>query len=210
MARNFGSIAFTPKVKAEQEKHGSLLQYIRMTVHGPDTNRLGPAEMEFIEARDGFYMASVSETGWPYVQFRGGPPGFLKVLDEQTIGFADFRGNRQYISVGNLKHDGRVALFLMDYPNQTRLKILGRAEILEGPDAKEALNRLALPGYPAKIERALKIHLEAFDWNCQQHITPRYTAEQVERALLPLRRRIEELERENHLLKSAAGKSASS
>jgi predicted pyridoxine 5'-phosphate oxidase superfamily flavin-nucleotide-binding protein len=210
MAKNFGSVAFTPTVKGEQEKHGSLLQYVRMTAHGPDTNRLGPAETEFIEARDGFYMATVSETGWPYVQFRGGPPGFLKVLDEQMIGFADFRGNRQYISVGNLKHDGRVALFLMDYPNQTRLKILGRAEILEGPDAKEALNRLALPGYPAKIERALKIHLEAFDWNCQQHITPRYTAEHVERAVRPLRKRIGELERENQLLRSAAGKSASS
>jgi predicted pyridoxine 5'-phosphate oxidase superfamily flavin-nucleotide-binding protein len=202
MARNFGSIAFTPKVKAEQEKHGSLLQYVRMTAHGPDTNRLGPAEREFIEARDGLYMATVSETGWPYVQFRGGPAGFLKVLDEQTIGFADFRGNRQYITVANLKHDGRVALFLMDYPNQTRLKILGRAQILEGQEANEALSQLKVPGYAAKIERAIVVHLEAFDWNCQQHIIPRYNAGQIHKAIEPLQQRIQALEEENRRLRA--------
>lgn len=201
MAKNFGSIVFTSKVRAEQEKHGSFLQYLRMTEHGPDTNHLGPAEQEFIEARDGFYLASVSETGWPYVQFRGGPSGFLQVIDEQTIGFADFRGNRQYISVGNLKHDGRVALFLMDYPNQTRLKILGRAEVVEGPGAAELISRLQRPGYPAKIERAIRIGIEAFDWNCQQHIPQRYTVEQVEQALKPMRNRIAELERENQSLR---------
>jgi hypothetical protein len=196
MAKNFGSIAFTPRVRAEQEKHGSLLQYLRMAEYGPDTNRLGPAEQEFIEARDGFYLATVGETGWPYVQFRGGAPGFLKVIDEQTIGFADFRGNRQYISVGNLKHDGRVALFLMDYPNQTRLKILGRAQILEGPEASDVIRQLGRPGYPGKIERAIRIEIEAFDWNCQQHIPQRYSVEQIESMLTPMRHRIAELERE--------------
>lgn len=204
MAKNFGSIAFTPSVQAEQEKHGSLLQYTRMAAHGPDTNRLGQAEADFIEARDGFYMATVSETGWPYIQFRGGPAGFLKVIDDQTIGFADFRGNRQYISVGNLKHDGRVALFLMDYPNQARLKILGRAEILEGLEAKDVLKELAVPGHPARIERAIRIRLEAFDWNCQQHITPRFTAEQIRKAVEPLQQRIEALEEENLRLRSGA------
>jgi len=204
MAKNFGSIAFTPKVKAEQEKHGSLQQYVRMTAQGPETNRLGQAEAEFIEARDGFYMATVSEAGWPYIQFRGGPPGFLRVLDERTLGFADFAGNRQYVSVGNLKHDGRVALFLMDYPNQARLKVLGRAEILEGPEARDIIDELAVPGHRAGIERAIRIHLEAFDWNCQQHITPRFTAEQISKAVEPLQQRIQALEEENRRLRSNA------
>lgn len=170
MAHNFGSIAFTPAVQAEQRKHGSLAHYARFASEGPDSNVLGPWEREFIAARNGFYMATVSETGWPYIQFRGGPKGFLKVLDDRTLAFADFRGNRQYVSVGNLTHDGRVSLFLMDYHNQARLKILGRAEIREGPGAKELLDELTMPGYKAKVERAIVIHLEAFDWNCQQHI----------------------------------------
>ncbi|GAB4410288.1 MAG: pyridoxamine 5'-phosphate oxidase family protein [Bryobacter sp.] len=196
MAKNFGAIAFTPAVQAEQEKHGSLLQYIRMTAQGPDTNVLGPWEQNFIESMEGFYMASVSETGWPYVQFRGGPTGFLKVLDEKTLGFADFRGNKQYISVGNLKQEPRVALFLMDYARQARLKILGRAKILEGPGAKETIARLEMPGYPAKVERAMLIHLEAFDWNCQQHIPLRFSEAQVSQAVLPLKQRVEQLEAE--------------
>lgn len=196
MARNFGEIAFTSSVKAEQDKHGSLLQYVRMVSQGPEMNTLGPAESEFIESRDEFYMATVSETGWPYVQYRGGPAGFLKMLDERTLGFADFRGNRQYISVGNLKHDGRVALFLMDYPNRVRLKILGRAEILEAPTSKDLIASLASPSGRANIERGIRVRIEAFDWNCPQHITPRYTMEQVEKIASPLRSRIAELEKE--------------
>lgn len=203
MAKNFGSIAFTPSVRSEQEKHSSLVQYLRMTAYGASTDRLGPAETEFIEARDGCYIATVSETGWPYVQFRGGPAGFLKVLDEQTLGFADFRGNLQYISVGNLRQNSRVALFLMDYPNQTRLKVLGRADILEETEAEDLLSRLAVPGSAAITERAIVIHLEAFDWNCQRHITPRYTAEQIEQAIRPLQLRIRTLEEENYRLRSS-------
>lgn len=196
MAKNFGSIAFTPGVQEEQRRHGSLAQYRRMVERGPDTNLVGMAEREFIESRDGMYMASVSETGWPYAQFRGGPAGFLQVLDERTIGFADFRGNRQYVSVGNLKHDSRVALFLMDYPSRSRLKILGRAEIVEGPEAAALSRKLTVPGYNGQVERVILIRLEVFDWNCQQHITPRYTAEEVAEAVEPLRQRMRELEAE--------------
>jgi uncharacterized protein len=206
MPKNFASIAFTPKVQAQQEKHGSLSQYLRMAEYGPDTNRLGPSERDFIEARDGFYLATTGETGWPYIQFRGGPVGFLKVLDEQSIAFADFRGNRQYISVGNLSHDHRVALFLMDYPHQARLKILGRAEILEGPGAAKLIAGLQHPSYPAKVERAIRIRIEAFDWNCQQHIPQRYTLDQIRRqfetATAPLKTRIAELEREVESLRN--------
>ena len=143
--------------------------------------------------RDSFYMASVSETGWPYIQHRGGPAGFLKVLDDKSIGFADFRGNRQYVSVGNLQADDRVSLFLMDYANQTRLKILGRARIVNSSEA-EILQRLALPAYRAQVERGIVISIAAFDWNCPQHITQRYTLEEIEAATAPLRKRIEELE----------------
>jgi predicted pyridoxine 5'-phosphate oxidase superfamily flavin-nucleotide-binding protein len=147
----------------------------------------------FIARRDSFYIASVSETGWPYLQHRGGPAGFLKVLDEKTLGFADFRGNRQYISVGNLKSDDRVSLFLMDYANQTRLKILGRARVINSADA-ETLQRLALPEYRAQVERGIVITIAAFDWNCPQHITQRFTLDEIEAATQPLRKRIEELE----------------
>ena len=132
MGRRFAEIAFTPLVKEQQKRRGSRHLYERVEKSNDLGDRLGPPEQAFIQERDGFYMASVSETGWPYIQFRGGPKGFLRVLDPQTIGFADLRGNTQYISVGNLHHDDRVALFLMDYPNQSRLKILGRAKIHEG------------------------------------------------------------------------------
>ena len=130
MGRQFAKIAFTPLVKKQQELHGSRRQYQRIEEIGEPGSRLGEDEQQFIGARDGFYMASVSETGWPYIQFRSGPKGFLHVLNDQTLGFADLRGNKQYISVGNLQHDDRVALFLMDYAGQQRLKILGRTKIL--------------------------------------------------------------------------------
>jgi predicted pyridoxine 5'-phosphate oxidase superfamily flavin-nucleotide-binding protein len=170
-------------------------------------DRLGPSEQEFIQQRDGFYMASVSETGWPYIQFRGGPKGFLRVLDPQTLGFADLRGNTQYISVGNLHHDDRVALFLMDYPHQSRLKILGRAKIHEGnAEALKLIESLRMPGEKSRAERALIIHVEAFDWNCPQHITPRFTQEELATALEPMQRRLKDLEAENKRLRDAAAK----
>jgi predicted pyridoxine 5'-phosphate oxidase superfamily flavin-nucleotide-binding protein len=147
-------------------------------------------------------MANVGETGWPYVQHRGGPKGFLRVIDEQTIAFADFSGNKQFIGAGNLMKDNRVALILVDYPAQTRLKILGRAEILEGERAKEWIERVRVPGYKAVIERVFVIRVEAFDWNCPQHITPRFTVDQMRDALAPIETRMQELEQENKRLRS--------
>jgi len=182
MGHKFAEIAFTPNVRQLQEEYGSRKSYARME-SGPDYHdQLTDKEAAFIAQRDSFYMASVSETGWPYIQHRGGPQGFLRVLDEKTIGFADFRGNRQYISVGNFKHDDRVSLILLDYPARARLKILGRAEII-GMDDADRLKKLQLPDYRAVVERGLLIKVEAFDWNCPQHITPRYTAEEYEAVL---------------------------
>ncbi len=204
MGRRFAELAFTPGVKEQQTLHGSRGQYHRVETTGNPDPALGPAERDFIAARDGFYMASVSETGWPYIQFRGGPRGFLHALDERTLGFADLRGNLQYISTGNLLHDDRVALFLMDYAHQARLKILGHAEIFENtPQAKEWIDRLYVPEKGARAERAVLIHVEAYDWNCQQHIPPRFTQEELEPMLGPIRRRLAVLEEENARLRQS-------
>ena len=197
MAHKFAELTFTPNVKTEQSARGSRQAYARLEQGEDHHNVLCPQEAAFIGMRDSFYMATVSETGWPYIQHRGGPAGFLKVLDEKTIGFADFRGNRQYISVGNLKSDDRVSLFLMDYANKARLKILGRARIVDASD-EETLNRLALPAYRAQVERGMLISVEALDWNCPQHITQRFTLAEIEGATESLRKRIEELESALH------------
>jgi predicted pyridoxine 5'-phosphate oxidase superfamily flavin-nucleotide-binding protein len=204
MGHNFGSLVFTPLVKALQEKYGSRRQYARMEAGPPVPDRLGPDESMFIAERDSFYMATVRSTGWPYVQHRGGPKGFLKVIDDRSIAFADFRGNKQFVSTGNIASDDRVALILVDYPTQTRLKILGRAEIFDGEAAREWIERLREPGNKAVIERAYVIRVEAFDWNCPQYITPRFTEEQIREALAPFEKRQEELERENEKLREAA------
>ena len=203
MAHGFGSLVFTPMIKALQERYGSRRQYAKLAESGVSRDRLGPEESAFIAERDSFYMASVGETGWPYVQHRGGPKGFLKVIDESTIVFADFGGNKQYISTGNLMKDNRVALILVDYPGQARLKILGHAEILEGAPAREWIERVREPGYKTSVERVFVVRIEAFDWNCPQHITPRFTEEQIREALAPFERRIEDLERENKRLREA-------
>ena len=196
MGHKFAKIAFTPTVKALQEQLGSRTSYARMEGGDADRNHiLGPSEAGFIAQRDSFYMASVGETGWPYIQHRGGPEGFVRVLDETTIGFADFSGNRQYVSIGNLLNDDRVSLFFMDYPNRTRLKLLGRVKIVDPGDAS-ALAKLAVPGYRARVEHGILISVEAFDWNCPQHIAPRFTIGQVETSMEPLRQRIAELEAE--------------
>ena len=163
--------------------------------------RLGPQETEFIGERDTFYMATLGSTGWPYVQHRGGPKGFLKVIDERTIAFADFRGNKQYISTGNLMTDNRVAFILVDYPRQLRLKILGRVEIFEGEQAGEWIKKIRAAEYKAFTERVYVIRLEAFDWNCQQHIVPRYTEEEIREAVAPAENRMHELEQENEKLR---------
>ena len=204
MGRRFAELAFTPLVKEQQEKHGSRYLYERAERSDNPDDSLGPYEREFISQRDGFYMASTSETGWPYVQYRGGSKGFLRILDDRTLGFADLRGNKQYVTTGNLQHDNRVALFLMDYVHQQRLKILGRAEVHEGDEtASKHMPDLLVPEEKTPAERAVLIHIEAFDWNCPQHITPRYTEEELVEALAPIRRRLEALEAENTRLKSA-------
>jgi uncharacterized protein len=202
MSRRFAELAFTPLVKEQQTQHGSRRQYARMEEMGEPGDRLTAFEREFIAERDGFYMASTGETGWPYIQYRGGEKGFLHVVDDQTLGFADLRGNKQYISAGNLQHDDRVALFLMDYPRQQRLKILGRAVIHENDDAAaELIGKLKMPGEKTPTEHAVVIHVEAFDWNCPQHITPRYTQEELAATLEPIRKRMEALEAENARLR---------
>jgi uncharacterized protein len=170
------------------------------------SDRFNEAETAFIESRDSFYMATVSENGWPYVQHRGGPPGFLHVLDDRTLAFADFRGNRQYISVGNLTADDRVALILMDYPRCRRLKILAHAEMKDLASDDMLATQLAIPGYRAKVERAVVLHLEAFDWNCPQHITPRFSEAELIDVLTPVRTRIEALEAENKALREQVGR----
>lgn len=175
MGNRFAELAFSPAAKELQRVHGSARQYERMQEYGPSNSVLGPAEAEFIAARDSFYMATVNENGWPYLQHRGGPKGFLRVLDEHRLAFPDFRGNKQYISVGNASVNDKAALFLMDYPNQTRLKILGH---LTAEDMAE-YPQVRLPGYRAVAERVLVLRVEAFDWNCPQHITPRYTEEEL-------------------------------
>ncbi len=194
MTHRFADIAFTPTVKQVQERQGSRKAYARNEeVAELFNHRLTEAEAGFIAARDSLYMASVGETGWPYIQHRGGPAGFVRVLDPQTIGFADFRGNRQYVSVGNLLTDDRVSLFFMDYPNRTRLKLLGHARAVD-PDDRETLDRLAVPGYRATVERGILITVEGFDWNCPQHITERFTLDEVRKVSAPLLARIAELE----------------
>jgi len=140
-------------------------------------------------------MASVSETGWPYVQHRGGPPGFIKVLDATTLGFADYRGNRQYISVGNVLKDDRVAIILIDYPNRTRLKLLGHARIVDAGES-ELLAALDMPAYRARVERGFVIKVAAYDWNCPQHITPRFTQAEIEAVMGSLKQRIADIEAE--------------
>ncbi len=201
MSNPFAKIAFTDSVKKAQEHYGTRRANERLE----NLDRLAELtnnEALFISERDGFYIATVGEEGQPYVQFRGGPAGFLKVLDEKTLGYADFRGNLQYISVGNLAANNKAALFLMDYPNQTRLKIFAEIEIIDGADDPALIERLTMPDYKAKIERAMVLHVTAYDWNCPQHITPRFTLDEIEIATKPLRDRIAELEGEIERQKS--------
>ncbi|MCH7547573.1 MAG: pyridoxamine 5'-phosphate oxidase family protein [Planctomycetes bacterium] len=168
-------------------------------------DRLSAREIDFIAQRDGFYLGTVSEDGWPYVQYRGGPTGFLKVIDDATLAYADFRGNMQLLSTGNIGHDDRVSLFFMDYAHRRRLKILARAEIIDGRDDPALLKRLSDPSYAAKPERAFVLHVEAFDWNCPQHITPRFTEAEIATRERALRDRIAALESQLNQLASSAG-----
>jgi hypothetical protein len=168
---------------------------------GATQDRLTEFETEFLAQRDSFYMATTGATGWPYVQHRGGPKGFLKVIDDRTLAFGDLRGNKQYISTGNLLTDDRVAIIMVDYPRQARLKILGRVEILEGEKAKGWLDKVRMREEKTPIERVFVIHVEAYDWNCPQHITPRYSVEELRDGMKDVEKRIQTLEQENESLR---------
>ncbi|MDJ0992657.1 MAG: pyridoxamine 5'-phosphate oxidase family protein [Dinoroseobacter sp.] len=193
MAHAYHDIAFTDAVKSIQDLRGSRASYARFEDGPLRGDQIGPNEAAFISARDSFYIASTGATGWPYMQHRGGPTGFVRVLDEQTLGFADFSGNKQYVSLGNIKGDDRVSLFFMDYANRTRLKMFGKASEID-PENHETLSKLALPGYRTRVERGIRIRVAALDWNCPQHITPRYTEEQVAQVVEKLTTRVAELE----------------
>ena len=185
MPHKYAQIAFTDSVRQVQIEQNSRSGYAKMD-QGEDYNYLmSQNEADFITERDSFYMASVSETHWPYLQHRGGPKGFMRVIDESTLGFADFSGNKQYVSTGNFRTNDRVALFFMDYPNKRRLKLMGRIKLVPNNDW-ETLAKLEVEGYRANVERAFLIHVEAFDWNCPQHITPRFTEEDLDQLLTPL------------------------
>ncbi|MEP7317548.1 MAG: pyridoxamine 5'-phosphate oxidase family protein [Panacibacter sp.] len=200
MAKNFGEIAFTTAVKEMQEKLGSRNSYARME---RDTylDGLTGNEINFIEQRDSFYMATIGENNFPYIQHRGGPKGFLKVLDAKRLGFIDFKGNMQYISAGNLATNNNVALIMVDYPSKSRLKIFAKAEIVELKDDPSLYKLLDLSEYKFRPERMMVLHIEAYDWNCPQHITPRYTVEDIEDAFAPQRNHIAQLEAEVKALK---------
>jgi predicted pyridoxine 5'-phosphate oxidase superfamily flavin-nucleotide-binding protein len=201
MSYGFLDIAATPSVRAAQAAMGADQTWAHFKGHR-QFDRFTADEARFIAERDSFYMATVSETGWPYVQHRGGAPGFLKVVDDKTLAFADYRGNRQYISVGNLAADDRAALILMDYAARARMKIYARVEAV-ALDADPALTEQVVdPHAKARPERILRLRLEAFDWNCPQHITPRFTEAEIAQAIAPLRERLDALEAENAELRT--------
>ncbi len=200
MAKNFAEIAFTDAVKKLQEKHGSRGSYNRMekfkVVDGLTIN-----EITFIQNRNSFYLASIGANEFPYLQHRGGPKGFLKVLDVNRLGFIDFAGNKQYVSVGNMETNNNVSLIMVDYPSKTRLKIFAKSEVVELKDNPELYELLDLDDYKFRPERMIVFNIEAYDWNCPQHITPRYTVEEIEKAFLPQQEHIESLEKEIRELK---------
>ena len=190
MAKVFLHTMFGPGARELQAAAGSRASYARLEADAGEVDRLTPREIEFIGGRDSFYMASVSEEGWPYVQHRGGPAGFLRHIAGNRIGFVDYAGNRQYLSTANLAADDRVSLFLMDYPNRRRLKLIGHAQASDDPADIAAL---MAPDYPAQAERAFLIDVIGFDWNCPQHITPRFTEAEIRRGTQPLIDEIQQL-----------------
>jgi predicted pyridoxine 5'-phosphate oxidase superfamily flavin-nucleotide-binding protein len=191
MAAKFMQMVLTPAVQQAQDKYFGKHQ---VATNAPEMDSLTSDEADFIASRDSFYMATVTETGWPYVQHRGGPTGFVKVLGPNLIGFADFKGNRQLISTGNLGVTDRAALFMMDYPHRTRLKLLGHARVIDARENPELLDELAPEPLRSKVERLFLIQVISYDWNCPQYITPRYTAAEVEQYAAGLKARIAELE----------------
>lgn len=203
MPYHFLEVAVTPSVRAAQANMG--VDQIWLGADNRPSDTLTENEIAFITSRDSFYMASASETGWPYVQHRGGKAGFLKVIDQRTMAFADYRGNRQYISAGNFAANDRACLFLMDYVRRARLKIYAYVERLALQDDSELTDLVSDPTYKGRAERIFRLRLEAYDWNCPQHITPRYTEQEVEQAVAPLRERLQRLETENATLRAQLG-----
>jgi uncharacterized protein len=201
MVKNFASLAFTNQIKSLQEKYGSRKNYdhIAMT---KVVDGLSDFEKDFIGQRDSFYLASIGENGFPYIQHRGGPKGFIKIINKNTIGFIDFSGNKQFITVGNLVTHHNTSLIMMDYRASARLKLYAKAEIVELNERPDLFNLLKLEDYPAKPERMMVLHIEAYDWNCPQHITPRFTVEEIEEALAPQREYVSKLEKELKELKT--------
>ena len=200
MAKNFAEIAFTDAVKKLQIEHGSRSGYERMEKFSV-IDGLTPNEVSFIKERDSFYLASIGVKEYPYIQHRGGPKGFLKVLDAKKIGFIDFTGNKQYVSVGNMATNTKVSLIMIDYPSRTRLKIFAKAEVVALKDNVELYELLDLDAYTFRPERMIVFHIEAYDWNCPQHIMPRYTTQEIKKAFLPQQAYIEALEKEIKELK---------
>src|SRR5450432_976673 len=201
MAKNYAELAFTKAVKEMQEKLGSRAAYARQEKIS-FVDGLTEYETEFISQRDSFYMATISENGFPYIQHRGGPKGFMKVLDKYRLGIIDFRGNSQYISVGNLATHQNIAMIMVDYPARARLKIFAKAKIVELKDDPTLYDLLDLENYKFHPERMMLFQVEAYDWNCQQHITPRYTLAELEEVLAPQREYITNLEEEIKMLKA--------
>ncbi|MFE9613348.1 pyridoxamine 5'-phosphate oxidase family protein [Streptomyces sp. NPDC006012] len=199
----YAHLAYTQNVRQVQYEMGSGDAAARRLATPADAvERLTPVEAAFIHSLDGFLMATVGETGWPYIQFRGGPPGFLHVLDDRTLAFADVRGNRQYITTGNLRGDDRVALFLLDHARQARLKLYGHATATPAQDDPPLVERLAGPRTDGRVERLITVRVEAFDWNCNRHITPRFSESELAGALAPIRERLTLLEQENEALRA--------
>lgn len=205
MSKHYAAIAFTDDVQAVQRDHGSETFYARKRIAGeaaPGPDPLTEDERAFLAEQDSWYVATVSESGWPYVQHRGGPKGFLRVIDDHTIGWADFRGNLQYISTGNVTGNDRVALIAVDYARRSRLKIFGHARIVTAAEDPELIRALGHPDYDVVVERAVVVSVDAFDWNCPQHITPRYTLAELEPALADVRAQMAALQEENATLRA--------
>jgi predicted pyridoxine 5'-phosphate oxidase superfamily flavin-nucleotide-binding protein len=204
VSKHYATTAFTDGVRAVQEDHGSRAFYDRKRAIGratPGADPLTEAEKDYLGERVDFYVASVGETGWPYVQYRGGPAGFVRVLDDNTIAWADFRGNLQYITTGNVSGDDRIAIIAVDYVHQRRLKIFGRVRVVTVEDDPDLVASLADSAYEAVPERAVIVHVEAYDWNCPQHITRRFTAVELEPILAPMREQLATLQAENARLR---------
>ena len=195
MAKNFAEIAFTDAVKKLQEQHGSRKGYERMEKFN-NVDGLTINEVTFIQDRDSFYLASIGIKEFPYIQHRGAPKGFLKVLDSKRIGFIDFVGNKQYVSVGNIATNNNVSLIMVDYPSRTRLKIYAKAEVVELKENPELYDLLNFDDYKFRPERMIVFNIEAYDWNCPQHITPRYTIDEINEVLTPQKDYMAKLEAE--------------